>query len=386
MGAYEMVLVTVPDLSGLVRSAARQMVAAASLYVCAETEEYDPAVAPDHVVRQTPPAGTKVPRDMPVDLVISRGPQPPAMPDVIGQTQEAATEAITGSGLAVGTVSQEYSLAVPVGSVISQSVAAGAEVPPGTAVDFVVSRGGIAVPDVTGQAQNAASSVITGSGLVVGTVTQQGSATVPVGAVISQSPSAGASVLPGAAVALVISLGAQPCVVPDVVGLPQAQAEAAIAGAGLALGNVTQAYSDTAAAGIVLSQSPAAGAELSPGRVVGIVVSLGSATAEGEGEPAAVTAEQLADVYDAADTNGDGALSFSEAVAAVTGLTQAVFNELDTNGDGQLASDELGVDASAGCTGCQGSKKAFDPTRMGDLFLMALGALGLAAMAPLRRR
>jgi hypothetical protein len=70
----------------------------------------------------------------------------------------------------------------------------------------------------------------------------------------------------------------------------------------------------------------------------------------------------------------------------VTGLTQAVFNELDTNGDGQLASDELGVDASAGCTGCQGSKKAFDPTRMGDLFLMALGALGLAAMAPLRRR
>jgi beta-lactam-binding protein with PASTA domain len=292
----------------------------------------------------------------------------------------------------VGTVTQQYSLTVLVGDVISQSVAAGTSVLPGAVVDLVISKGAIAVPDVVGQPQSAASTALMRVGLVVGTITQQYSATVPVGAVISQTPAAGTSVLPATAVALVISRGVQPSVMPDVVGQPRAQAGTAIGGAGLALGLVARAHSTEVVSGSVVLQSPAAGTELPPGTVVSIVVSLGPApAAEGEGEPVNTDTAlgRLSAAYESADTNGDGTLSFGESSVAVTGLTQAVFNELDANDDGQLDAAELGVDQGAGCTGCRGGKGGFTPAdygkRLGGLFLEVLGALGLAMMSTLRR-
>ncbi len=57
-----------------------------------------------------------------------------AVPNVTGQTQAAATSAITGAGLTVGTVTQQSSSTVASGSVISQSPAAGTNVASGSAV------------------------------------------------------------------------------------------------------------------------------------------------------------------------------------------------------------------------------------------------------------
>jgi hypothetical protein len=63
-----------------------------------------------------------------------------------------------------------------------------------------------------------------------------------------------------------------------------------------------------------------------------------------------------------------------------------VFDELDANVDGQLSAEELGVDESAGYAGCNGGKSAVTAgKRLGDLFMMGLGLLGLAAMAAVRR-
>ena len=47
---------------------------------------------------------------------------------------------ITGTGLAVGAVSQAYDNSVPVGSVVSQNPLAGSAVAPGSTVDLVVRR------------------------------------------------------------------------------------------------------------------------------------------------------------------------------------------------------------------------------------------------------
>ncbi len=65
--------------------------------------------------------------------------------------------------------------------------------------------------------------------------------------------------------------------VPDVVGLTQATAETAITGAGLVVGTVSTATSDTMPAGVVMNQTPAAGASVAPGSTVTFVVSLGPA-------------------------------------------------------------------------------------------------------------
>jgi beta-lactam-binding protein with PASTA domain len=76
-----------------------------------------------------------------VDLVISSGPAPAVVPNVVGQAQATATSAITGAGLAVGTVTQQSSSTVPSGSVISESPAAGTSVATGSTVNLVVSSG-----------------------------------------------------------------------------------------------------------------------------------------------------------------------------------------------------------------------------------------------------
>jgi beta-lactam-binding protein with PASTA domain len=146
-------------------------------------------------------------------------------------------------------------------------------------------------------------------------------------------------------------------------------------------------------AGNVISQNPAAGTELAPGSAVSIVVGLGPVPAEGEpaeGEGESVDTgpaqQRLAAAYDAADTNQDGILSFEESAAAVPGLTQTVFDTLDTSGDGQLSQDELGMQNGSGCAGCTGAKGAFSPGgRTGDLFLTAVGALGLAVFSTFSR-
>jgi hypothetical protein len=66
---------------------------------------------------------------------------PVAVPSVVGETQAAATSAITGAGLVLGTVTTQSSSTVPSGSVISESPAAGTQVSTGSAVNLVVSSG-----------------------------------------------------------------------------------------------------------------------------------------------------------------------------------------------------------------------------------------------------
>jgi DNA-binding beta-propeller fold protein YncE len=63
------------------------------------------------------------------------------VPKVAGLTQTAATAAITGAGLVLGTMTKQASSTVPSGSLISESPTAGTSVAPGSAVNIVVSGG-----------------------------------------------------------------------------------------------------------------------------------------------------------------------------------------------------------------------------------------------------
>ena len=199
------------------------------------------------------------------------------VPNVVGLTQAAATSAITGASLTVGTVTTASSATVPSGSVISQSPAAGSSTAAGSAVNLVVSTGStsVTVPNVVGLTQAAATSAITGASLTVGTVMTASSATVPSGSVISQNPAAGSSAAAGSAVNLVVSTGSTSVTVPNVVGLTQAAATSAITGASLTVGTVMTASSATVPSGSVISQNPAAGSSAAAGSAVNLVVSIG---------------------------------------------------------------------------------------------------------------
>jgi hypothetical protein len=73
--------------------------------------------------------------------VISSGPAPVSVPNVVGLTQAGATSAIQNAGLVLGTVTTASSNTVPAGNVISESPVAGTQVNPGSAVNLVFSSG-----------------------------------------------------------------------------------------------------------------------------------------------------------------------------------------------------------------------------------------------------
>jgi beta-lactam-binding protein with PASTA domain len=202
----------VPDLAKQTLAAATTLLNNAGLTLGTQTQETSATVPAGSVIRHTPAAGTEVVPGSSVNVVLSSGPPPGTVPNVVGLTQAAATTALTNASLTVGTVTQQTSSSVAAGNVISQGVAAGQVLAAGSPVDLVVSSGPpqVAVPTVTGLTQAAATSAITGASLVAGTVTQATSATVAAGNVISQTPSAGTMAAVGSAVDLVVSSGPPP--------------------------------------------------------------------------------------------------------------------------------------------------------------------------------
>jgi len=104
-----------------------------------------------NVISESPVASTMVNPGSAVNLVVSTGPGQVSVPNVVGQTQAAATTAITNAGLVVGTVTMAASNTVPAGNVISESPVASTMVNPGSAVNLQVSTGSSATgPWLTG--------------------------------------------------------------------------------------------------------------------------------------------------------------------------------------------------------------------------------------------
>ncbi|MGD9159533.1 MAG: PASTA domain-containing protein, partial [Desulfobacteraceae bacterium] len=199
------------------------------------------------------------------------------VPALTGMVQADAESSIVAAGFVIGTITSQPSSTVPYGNVISQSPSAGVGVISGSAIDLVISSGPvlISVPEVTGMTQAEAETSIVSSGLVVGTVSMDNSSTVPVGSVINQNPAAGESVPENSSVNLVVSLGPIIVIVPNLEGMSADNAEAAIISAGLTVGIITYENSDTVPEGMVISQIPANGENISEGTPVDITISLG---------------------------------------------------------------------------------------------------------------
>ena len=270
-------MVTVPNVEGLTQEAATTAITAAKLTGGTVTQQSSNTVATGKVISQNPASGNSVAQGSPVNLVISSGPQMVTVPNVEGLTQDAATTAITGTKLMVGTVTQQTSNTVATGNVISQDPASGNSVAQGSPVNLVISSGPqmVTLPNVEGLTQDAATTAITAAKLTVGTVTQQSSNTMATGKVISQDPASGNSVAQGSPVNLVISSGPQMVTVPNVEGLTQDVATTAITGTKLMVGTVTQQTSNTVATGNVISQDPASGNSVAQGSPVNLVISSG---------------------------------------------------------------------------------------------------------------
>ena len=105
-------------------------------------------------------------------MQVSKGAERKTVPNVVGQKDADAQNAIKSAGLSVGTVTYEYSDSVAQGIVISQSVDGGKKISAGTTVDLVISNGPepaakVNVPPVTGTSESNARQLIQNAGLSV---------------------------------------------------------------------------------------------------------------------------------------------------------------------------------------------------------------------------
>ena len=190
------------------------------------TEEFSETKARGIVLRIEPAPGSELGKQSAVRLVVSKGKERYAVPDLVGDRLDGAGTALSPLTLRLGDTKREWSETVPEGVVISQDPAAGDSVRRNTAVSVVVSKGRepIEVPKVTGAAFDAASATITRAGLEVKRGEDVNSDTVPAGSVVSQSPDKG-TLHRGDAVTLVVSKGPVMVQVPNVVDQQDTAAE-----------------------------------------------------------------------------------------------------------------------------------------------------------------
>ena len=204
--------ITVPDVSGMTEDEAQSALENAGFRNISSEFTYHDSVPSGQVIGTTPEANAEATEDTEILMQVSKGAERKTVPNVVGQKDADAQNAIKSAGLSVGTVTYEYSNSVAQGIVISQSVDGGKKVSAGTTVDLVISNGPepaakVNVPPVTGTSESNARQLIQNAGLSVGTVTYQHSSSVAAGYVISCSPGVGSSVDEGTSVSLVVSTG-----------------------------------------------------------------------------------------------------------------------------------------------------------------------------------
>jgi beta-lactam-binding protein with PASTA domain/predicted Ser/Thr protein kinase len=198
------------------------------------------------------------------------GPRTVTVPNVANDNRDAAIAQLEQRGLRPGAITDRESSVQP-GLVIEQNPAAGAAVDQDSTVDLVLSRGPGTrlIPDVTGLTQDQATQQLQAMQLQV-VATTVDDLSQPVGSVSGTSPGPGTTVPTGSTVTLQVVSGFTS--VPNLVNQPLAAATRTLSGLGLN----PQISSRTAAGrppNLVLDQSPVAGARISRGGSVSIVVS-----------------------------------------------------------------------------------------------------------------
>ena len=170
------------------------------------------AVEPEgNVIGQNPSAGISVAAASSIHLIVAKKPDiGKTVPDVRGLSLEAGRAAINAINLKIGSVTYQYSAAVPDGFIISQSPEAGTTVFEETLISLEVCQWPkmVSVPDMVGRSSGEADGMIRSLGLV-SAIDEQYNDTVSRDFVISQHPMPGTSMAEGSTVNLLISLGPQ---------------------------------------------------------------------------------------------------------------------------------------------------------------------------------
>lgn len=228
---------------------------------------------------------------------LNSGAKTVTVPNVLGYTQEDATEELRSLNLGVKT-SSGYSDEYEEGEVMSQTPSGGLQVEEGYEVEIQISRGPepvktTTVPDLKGRTREEAEKLLEEAGLVG--VASEASNDAEEGTVFEQSPAKGEEVEEGSTVTYTVSTGPGTVSIPNVVGDGENSALGALEDAGFSVSREYE-YSSRVGAGVVISQSLTGSAM--PGTTITITISRGP-------EPDTSTPDIPATSPDSPTTGGD---------------------------------------------------------------------------------
>ena len=258
---------TTPGVLGLDEATATARLDKAGLDAKEGEAAYSENVAPGLVITTDPKPGGKVLDGGTVTLVLSLGPERYDVPQLAGQTEDQAQDALAATKLAFGSSKGRWSETVPEGQVIRTSPKAGTTLKPGATVDLVLSRGRkpIEVRDWTGKAVDDARAALEKRGLVVDVASEEYSDTVPEGVVISQDPTTG-TLFRGDTVSFVVSKGPQLVEVPRVRAMGVEAATELLEGLGFQVR--TEQSDNYLGLGFVFSSDPGQGEQVPKGSTI----------------------------------------------------------------------------------------------------------------------
>lgn len=192
-----------PPVTGLKREDAETAITRNNLAVGTVTEDYSDTVAIGVVIKASQDKGAKLKKATPVDLVVSKGPQPIPIKDYTGADAQAATKELTAAGFTV-TPTEANDKAVPAGKIVSQTPNSG-NGKKGDEVKIVVSKGPVmvTVPPVKYKTQSDAVKALKDAGFAV--AIKDAGGPFRLGLASGSSPATGEKAPEGSTVTLYIS-------------------------------------------------------------------------------------------------------------------------------------------------------------------------------------
>ncbi|HEV3152857.1 MAG TPA: Stk1 family PASTA domain-containing Ser/Thr kinase [Candidatus Baltobacteraceae bacterium] len=221
------------------------------------------------VLSQSPGPGSTVREGSAVTLIVSNGPEPIKMPNLVGLTTDKANAIAARDGFTINISEKSAMANIPPNVIASQDVTPGTSVPAdhSVTVNVVVSTGGglAQIPNVLNADYATAQQQLQSAGFQVNTEYMIKLSSADNGTIVDESPSAGTMAEKGTSVKITLSV---PGEVPDTDGLTLDAAKALLVKNGYQVGNLvpTQEGAD----GNVVRTEPEAGTSLRPGESVNI--------------------------------------------------------------------------------------------------------------------
>jgi serine/threonine-protein kinase len=199
------------------------------------------------------------------------------VPSVVGASVVEANATLTPLGLRSEVIEKRFDEDIAAGKILESDPSGGGKIDVGGIVKLVISKGQerYVIPVLTGLTPDVAVKTLTTQPLKSAGILEEFNSTIPKGLVISTNPTNGQKVKRDTPVTILVSKGVEEVALTTYVGQSGDQAQNELTNAGF---NVESsfAYSETVAAGAVISQTPSGVVSAPKGITITLVVSKGS--------------------------------------------------------------------------------------------------------------